>query len=57
MEKTFKQWMRTVNHILIEALGVGVYDLIDLLWRDWYDAGWTPEEVAEPILENPYDYI
>jgi hypothetical protein len=37
--------------------GIGVYDLIDLLWRDMYDADWTPEEAAQPILDNPYDYI
>ena len=54
---TFKQWMKAVDRIIAAELGVGVYDLIDLFWRDMFDADWTPEEAAKPILENPYDYI
>jgi len=54
---TFKGWMRSVDLIIAAELGVGVDDLIDQCWRDMYDDGLSPAQAAQPILENPYDYI
>lgn len=48
---TFEEWMKAVDIIVMSISGVGVYDLPDCTYRDWYDDECTPREAAEWALE------
>lgn len=49
---TFRQWMQAVNR-QVEAISfLGVEDLADQPFRDWYDDGVEPEEAAQMTLED-----
>ena len=55
----FELWMRTLDRMLIKAIGIGAYSLADQPYslRDRFDAGETPREVATEILNNPMEYL
>ena len=53
----FTSWLRKVDRILMQRLGLGVFDLRDACWRDMYDDEISPTEAAQDILDNPYDWI
>lgn len=55
---TFKQWMAEVDDELESICGLGHLDLPDANYRDEYDAGTTPAEMAEMVLEQEgfYDF-
>ena len=42
----FASWMKHVDRIVTRKWGMGVADLPDLNFRDWYDAGMTSREAA-----------
>jgi hypothetical protein len=50
--KTFAEWMRAVDAALAGLCGLTSACLADQCWRDWYDAGVTPEEAARDALEE-----
>ena len=54
---TYKQWLKAIDTHLIPALGVGVDDLADQTWLDWYEATLTPIQVAMEIITDPHSYI
>jgi len=56
---TFELWIKTLDRMLIKAIGVGAYSLADQPYslRDRFDAGETPHEVATEILNNPMEYL
>lgn len=39
---TFDRWMARCDAILIRYRGLSIYDLPDVAWRVWFDAGVTP---------------
>ena len=43
-DEAFAAWLREVDEIVGRKLQVGIFDLPDLLYRDAFDAGTTPEE-------------
>lgn len=49
---TFKEWMKEVNEEVESICGMGVYDLPDCCFRDEYEAGTPPREMAVMALEN-----
>lgn len=49
---SFKSWMAQVDRATIEQSGVSVYDLPDVLFRDYFNEGLTAEEVAEIAIEE-----
>lgn len=49
---TFKEWMKEVDREVQEFCGVGVDDLPDCCFRDEYDAGSTPLDMAYLVLEQ-----
>ena len=49
---TFKEWMKEVDKEVEGICGMGVYDLPDCRFRDEYEAGTEPSEMAEVALEN-----
>lgn len=48
----FDRWMSAVDgHVQIK-LGVSVHDLPDMCFRDYYDDGMTPAQVAQIVMEE-----
>ena len=50
----FDQWMKVVDSLICDELGVGVNDLPDYLWRDAYDDGIAPQDAAEDYIDGGY---
>lgn len=48
----FEAWMREVNRICAERLGVYADDLVDWTWRDAFDDGMTAEEALDLFMEE-----
>jgi hypothetical protein len=53
----YRQWYREVSRLCEEHLGIALSDLPDLLTRDAFDNGTTPEQffdddVAELVMEE-----
>lgn len=50
----FDQWMKVVDSLICDQLGVGAGELPDYLWRDAYDDGIAPEDAAEDYIDGGY---
>jgi hypothetical protein len=50
--ETFKQWLAAVDDKLVAKSGLGVRDLADQPYHDWYDDDMSPTEAAEQVLED-----
>ena len=45
--KTFEEWMQSVDNVISDRLmGMTSADLPDICYRDYYDDGMTPRQVA-----------
>jgi hypothetical protein len=44
---SFEQWIKEVNDIFMNKLGLGYMDIADWYYRDAYDDELTPLEAAE----------
>ena len=53
--QTFEEWFAAAEQILQAQVGVGLMDLVDCPYRDWYAGGMTPEEAAREALANELD--
>ena len=53
---TFEQWMLKVNYYLYRKCGMGADDIPDYCYRDCYNAGDAPAEVADQAIQNAKDY-
>lgn len=52
----FSKWLDEVDMLVAELSGVSVHDLADYGFRDAYEDGASPAEVAEDVLsENGWD--
>ena len=49
---TFEEWLAAAEQLLLAQVGVGLLELVDCPYRDWYAGGMTPEEVARAALAN-----
>lgn len=47
-----KTWMKEVDQAVIAISGLSVHDLADYNFRDAWEAGESPEEVADAMLED-----
>lgn len=52
MDLSFKQWLAAVNRILLAKVGMGIGDLADCCYRDWYDDEVSPADAADMVLED-----
>jgi len=48
----FEQWMAAVDAAVSATCGLGVGDLADMPFRDRFEDGCDPEEVAEELLSE-----
>ncbi len=51
----FNGWYNTCDEIVSRKIGVGVEDLPDAPWRDYYEDGLTPHEAIECAKEDAWD--
>jgi hypothetical protein len=54
-QRTFESWMKAVNAAIGVRVGLSTEDLPDVAYRDWFDAGRTPEEMARFAIANAQD--
>lgn len=50
--QTFRIWETEVDKIILDIYGVGIDDLPDMLWHDWFTEDMTPEEAAHLAIEK-----
>lgn len=48
----FDHWLDAVDEAIFELAGVGLNDLADQAWYDWWSDEYTPQEAAYEALEN-----
>ena len=56
----FNAWMAQVDSMVTRICGLGVHDLPDQCFADWFQDGISPREAAERALEDsgfPMDLI
>ena len=51
-ELSFAEWMNRVDTAVSNMAFLSVYDLPDQPFRDWHEAGYSPNEAAMETLEN-----
>ena len=47
---TYEMWEREVNKLMLELHGVGVDDIPDMPWHDWYKSNMVKEEAVETAI-------
>lgn len=53
----YKAWMKKVDALVSNRIGLSVYDLADMNYHDMFEDGYTPEEMVEEVLEEvAYEY-
>ena len=52
MDPKFKIWLAKVDRIVSAKCGIGVDDLPDMCYRDSFDDGVTPKEMAADVFEE-----
>jgi hypothetical protein len=55
---TFKGWLRQVNAHVVKSAGLGIRDLADVDYIEFWESGLEPEEAASIALEENgfYDF-
>ena len=48
----FDAWMEQVNRALLSTAGLGSDELPDKAYRDYYDLGMDPKQVAKDVLDE-----
>ena len=50
---SFEEWLKKLDALFTAEFGLGYDDFPDYMWRDEYDADWTPEDsFAEWMLQT-----
>jgi hypothetical protein len=54
---TYESWMRAIDAILLQDIGLVQEDLPDWLSKDAYNAGLSPREGVSELLSSLFDYL
>jgi hypothetical protein len=52
MYESFNSFYRECNRIIGNKIGVGIDDLPDARWRDYFDEGMSPHDAIECAYED-----
>ena len=52
MDKNFNEWMNKCDSIVQSTLGLGLHDMPDANWRDYFDDGMTPNDAFDTAAED-----
>jgi len=50
----FEAWLRALDDICLDEMGVSYQDLPDQSFKDWFDDGLSPEDAYYQMIENEY---
>tara|TARA_Y100000310_G_C20471772_1_gene710427 strand:+ start:106 stop:318 length:213 start_codon:yes stop_codon:yes gene_type:complete len=53
----FEEWMKAVDDVLENKVGLSSSCMRDRLWYDSYEAGETPEEAIQELCGNPDNVV
>jgi hypothetical protein len=51
LPKTYKEWEALVNSVLLRRHGVGIDDIPDMPWHDWYKEPLSYKEAAQKAID------
>jgi len=52
---TYEQFEKECNRVLTNMVGLGIHDLADACWRDYYEDGLHPLEALNCANEDAWD--
>jgi hypothetical protein len=53
----FEAWLRELDEICLQEMGISYKDLPDQHFHDWFTDGFTPEDAYYLLVENEYPGI
>ena len=53
---TYEQFEKECNRLLTNKAGLGIHDLADACWRDYYEDGLHPLEALNCANEDAWGY-
>jgi len=54
MTDTFQTWLRKCDAVVLGKVGLGLHDLPDANWRDYFDDGLSPAAAADCAYEDQW---
>ena len=52
---SYEQFERECNRVLTNMVGLGIHDLADATWRDYYDDGVSPRDAVLYANDDAWD--
>ena len=53
---TYEQFEKECNRLLTVKVGLGIHDLPDACWRDYFEDGMLPLDALHCANEDAWDY-
>ena len=53
--KSFGEFERECNRVLTNMAGLGIHDLADATWRNYYESGMSPRAAIECANDDAWD--
>ena len=50
----FDKWLRECDKIVSNKLGIGLHDLPDATWRDYFEDGLAPRDATDCAYEDQW---
>ena len=54
-EKAFEAWMKKVDVSVVSSVGLSIYELLDVSYRDWFEDGMDPGDAASRVIAEAMD--
>ena len=51
----YEQFERECNRVLTNMAGLGIHDIEDATWRDYYNDGLPPKDAVNSAIEDSQD--
>jgi hypothetical protein len=48
----YQIWEFDTNELMLAKYGVGIDDIPDMPWHDWFTSDWSPREAMEEAIEK-----
>tara|TARA_Y100000114_G_scaffold29013_1_gene24772 strand:- start:1292 stop:1522 length:231 start_codon:yes stop_codon:yes gene_type:complete len=53
-DKKFNSWVKECNSLLIKSIGVGIDDMPDAMWADYFEGENTPAQALELAFDESW---
>jgi uncharacterized DUF497 family protein len=47
----YKNWEESANQLMLKKHGVGIDDIPDMTWHEWFMDGWTIQEAVQEAID------